>query len=99
MPRLRILAGPSLGELTLIAANSNQAVDIKSDAFEGKVAAYIEGFVGASGELSDNAYFKKRPSVSWSIQVQGAQRFNVPHMVMFIAQSLHRQVPQTILGR
>ncbi|KAI0732740.1 hypothetical protein C8Q72DRAFT_816797 [Fomitopsis betulina] len=77
MPRLRILAGPSLGELTLIAANSNQAVDIKSDAFEGKVAAYIEGFVGASGELSDNAYFKKRPSVSWSIQVQG--RFLKPY--------------------
>ncbi|EPS95250.1 hypothetical protein FOMPIDRAFT_1168833 [Fomitopsis schrenkii] len=77
MPRLRILAGPSLSELTPIAANSNQAVEINSDAFEGRVAAYIEGFADASGEVSDSAYFKKRPSVTWSIQVQG--RFLKPY--------------------
>lgn len=71
MPRLRILAGPSLSELTPITANSDQVVEINSDAFEGRVAAYIEGFEDASGRVSDSPYFKKRPSVTWSIQVQG----------------------------
>lgn len=71
MPRLRVLAGPSLSELTPITANSDQVVEIRSDAFEGRVAAYIEGFADASGKVSDSAYFKKRPSVTWSIQVQG----------------------------
>ncbi|KAH9933766.1 uncharacterized protein B0H18DRAFT_600935 [Fomitopsis serialis] len=71
MPRLRILAGPSLDELTPIEANSDRAVEFKSDVFQGKVAAYIKGFADPSGDVSDSAYFEKRTGVTWSIQVQG----------------------------
>ncbi|KZT71921.1 DUF1769-domain-containing protein [Daedalea quercina L-15889] len=77
MPRLRILAGPSLEELTPIAANSGDAVEIKNEVFEGKVAAHIQGFVDPSGRATESPYFSKRSSVTWSIQVQG--RFLKPY--------------------
>ncbi|TFY56850.1 hypothetical protein EVJ58_g7383 [Rhodofomes roseus] len=77
MPCLRILAGPSLDDLTPITANSGKALKIQSDVFEGKIAAYIKGFADPSGNVSDSAYFDKRSGVSWSIQVQG--RFLQPH--------------------
>ena len=67
MPRLRFLAGPSLDALTPLTANSDSAVAIRSDAFEGRVAVYI-------ADASDPAYFRQRRNVSWSIQVQGEQR-------------------------
>lgn len=71
MPRLRVLAGPSLDDLTPIATNSGKPLDIKSDAFEGNLAVYIKGFADASGRVGDSPYFEKRKGVTWSIQMQG----------------------------
>ncbi|KAJ3523702.1 hypothetical protein NM688_g8683 [Phlebia brevispora] len=70
MPRLRILAGPSLTELVPIEANSDVPTHIKSDGFDGQVAVYIKGFEGGS---SHSPYFdhEKRKGITWSIQVQG----------------------------
>lgn len=74
MPRLRILAGSSTTNLKPIRANSGNATDVSSDAFEGKVAVYIKNFADPSGKVSDSAYFEHedRKDVTWSIQVQGA---------------------------
>ncbi|CCL98221.1 uncharacterized protein FIBRA_00215 [Fibroporia radiculosa] len=77
MPRLRVLAGPSIEEVVPISANSDVPVDIHSDAFEGKVAVYVKGFADADGVVGDSPYFKKRTTVTWSIQVQG--RFLRPY--------------------
>ncbi|KAI0916008.1 hypothetical protein AcV5_003465 [Taiwanofungus camphoratus] len=77
MPRLRVLAGPSVDELAPVSVNSDVPVEIKSDAFEGRVAVYIKGFLDPSGGPGDSAYFDKRDGVTWSIQVQG--RFLQPH--------------------
>lgn len=71
MPRLRVLAGPSLDDLTPIATNSGKPLDIKSDAFEGNLAVYIKGFADASGRVGGSPYFEKRKGVTWSIQMQG----------------------------
>ena len=73
MPRLRILAGPSTTDLREIHANSGDAVDVSSDAFEGKVAVYIKNFADPEGKVQDSAYFthESRKDVTWSIQVQG----------------------------
>ncbi|CAL1699647.1 unnamed protein product [Somion occarium] len=79
MPRLRVLAGPSLEELVPIEVNSDKAFDIKSDAFEGQAAVYIKGFADPNGDVGDSSYFSQegRTDVTWSIQVQG--RFLQPH--------------------
>jgi len=71
MPRLRILAGPSLADLVPISANSDVPLEVKSDAFEGQVAVYVKGFADTRGAIGDSAYFHKRADVTWSIQVQG----------------------------
>ena len=71
MPRLRVLAGPSLDELVPIHANSGKPVRVSSDAFEGQVAVYIKGFADEEGRVTDSEYFKKRSGVTWSIQMQG----------------------------
>ncbi len=73
MPRLRILAGPSLTELTPIEANSDVPLSVQSDAFEGQVAVYIKDFVGESGKAARSPYFEhhKRKGITWSIQIQG----------------------------
>ena len=71
MPRLRVLAGPSLDELVPIHANSGKPVRVSSDAFEGQIAVYIKGFADEEGRVTDSEYFKKRSGVTWSIQVQG----------------------------
>lgn len=42
MPRLRILAGPSLDDLTPIEANSGVPIHIKSDAFDGQIVVHIK---------------------------------------------------------
>ena len=74
MPRLRILAGTSLDNLKEIKAHIGEGVDVSSDAFEGKVAVYIKGFVDPSGNVQDSTYFdqEERRDVTWSIQFQGA---------------------------
>ncbi|KZT01226.1 DUF1769-domain-containing protein [Laetiporus sulphureus 93-53] len=77
MPRLRILAGPSIEEVVPVVANSDLPLDVKSDAFEGKILVYIKGFADAKGQVRDSPYFKKRPDVTWSFQVQG--RFLRPY--------------------
>ncbi|CAL1699645.1 unnamed protein product [Somion occarium] len=79
MPRLRILAGPSLDELVPIEANSGVPLHIKSDVFEGQILVYIKGFADTNGDVGDSSYFeqKERKGITWSIQVQG--RFLQPH--------------------
>lgn len=71
MPRLRILAGPSLTDLTPINANSDESIHIKSDGFEGQVAVYIKGFEGSSRTQSPYFDHEKRKGITWSIQLQG----------------------------
>lgn len=71
MPRLRILAGPSLHDLRPIHANTNEAVDVSSDVFQGSLAVYIKGFADEEGKVKDSDYFRKRSGVTWSIQMQG----------------------------
>ncbi|TFK49131.1 DUF1769-domain-containing protein [Heliocybe sulcata] len=72
-PRLRFLAGPTLSELEPIEVNSDKPLEIVSEAFEGKILAYIKDFTDAEGKVLEHEYFHKpeRKSVSWSIQVQG----------------------------
>lgn len=71
MPRLRILAGPSLSSLTPVEVNSDVPVHVKSSGFEGQVAVYIKGW--ADGKQSHSEYFdhKDRKGITWSIQMQG----------------------------
>ncbi|KZT25784.1 hypothetical protein NEOLEDRAFT_1147814 [Neolentinus lepideus HHB14362 ss-1] len=72
-PRLRVLAGPSLSALEPIEVNSDKPVEIASDAFQGKIIAYIKDFTNAEGKVLEHEYFQRqeRKGVSWSIQVQG----------------------------
>ena len=72
MPRIRILAGPSLNDLVPIHANTNTPVQVNSDVFEGQLAVYIKGFADEEGKVRDSEYFRKRSGVTWSIQMQGA---------------------------
>lgn len=73
MPRLQVLAGPSLSQLTPIAANSGKPVRIVSDAFEGEVAVFIKGYADAEGRIGNSPYFdaEERKDVTWSVQMQG----------------------------
>lgn len=73
MPRLRVLAGPSLEELTTVRANSDQSVSIKSDAFEGEIAVYIKDFADEYGKVRHSEYFDvpERQRITWSLQMQG----------------------------
>ncbi|THH26540.1 hypothetical protein EUX98_g7648 [Antrodiella citrinella] len=81
MPRLRILAGPTIHDLHEIEANSGKGFDIATDAFEGQVAVFIKGLTNKQGQCggSSSAYFskKERKRKTWSIQFQG--RFLQPH--------------------
>ncbi|KAF9019107.1 DUF1769-domain-containing protein [Hymenopellis radicata] len=71
MPRLRVLAGPSVESLEPITAyvNKNKPFGIKSDAFEGCIVVNIKGLEGSD----DCEYFARpeRQGITWSIQVQG----------------------------
>jgi len=73
MPRLQVLAGPSLDRLAPVDANSDIPLCISSEAFEGQVAVYIKGVQDANGKVGQSSYFEKRErkGVTWSIQVQG----------------------------
>lgn len=73
MTRLRILAGPSLTDLTLLEPNTDISVDVRSDGFEGQIAAYVKGLPDHTGEPGHSPYFdhKLRQGITWSIQVQG----------------------------
>ena len=73
MPRLRVLAGPSIEDLKPIEANSDTPMKISSDVFEGQIAVYIKGFADADGKVGTSPYFEQteRTSVTWSFQVQG----------------------------
>ena len=73
MPRLRVLAGSSLDNLTPIEVNSDKPLKISSDNFEGEIAVYIKGFADADGKVGESPYFEQseRSGVTWSFQVQG----------------------------
>jgi hypothetical protein len=75
MPRLRVVAGPSLDRLVPISVNANEPHTISSDAFEGRVLAYIKDFPDKDGDGSvlQSEYFDRedRKGITWSIQIQG----------------------------
>ena len=75
MPRLSVVAGPSLDALVPITVNSGIPHNIVSDAFEGQILAYIKGFTDEEGNVlqSENEYFQRedRKGITWSIQTQG----------------------------
>jgi hypothetical protein len=82
MPRLSVVAGPSLDELVPITVNSGIPHNIVSDAFEGQILAYIKGFADEEGNGShgENEYFQRedRKGITWSIQTQGTSFDLVP---------------------
>ncbi|KAI0250671.1 hypothetical protein BJV78DRAFT_546765 [Lactifluus subvellereus] len=73
MPRLRVVAGPSIDALVPITVNSGVPHTIVSDAFEGQILAHIKGFTDNEGNVLQSEYFNRedRKGVTWSIQVQG----------------------------
>ncbi|KAH9060618.1 hypothetical protein EDB87DRAFT_1683564 [Lactarius vividus] len=73
MPRLRVVAGPSLDALVPISVNSNVSHAVTSDAFEGRILAYIKDFTDKDGSVLQSEYFDRddRKGITWSIQVQG----------------------------
>ena len=75
MPRLSVVAGPSLDALVPITVNSGIPHNIVSDAFEGQILAYIKGFTDEEGNAlqSEGEYFQRedRKGITWSIQTQG----------------------------
>lgn len=73
MPRLRVLAGPSMDTMVPILPNTNIAHEIRTDLFEGKIVAHIKNFPDEDGNILVSEYFdlEDRRDVTWSIQVQG----------------------------
>ena len=73
MPRLRVVAGPSLDALEPITVNTGKAHKVSSPLFDGKILAYIKDFPGEDGNILSSEYFERpeRKGVTWSIQVQG----------------------------
>jgi len=74
VPRLRVLAGPSLDKMEVVQPNTGMPHDIRSEAFEGRVVIHVKGLVGEDGVMQEeHEYFsrKERRGVTWSIQVQG----------------------------
>jgi hypothetical protein len=75
MPRLSVVAGPSLDALVPITVNSGIPHNIVSDAFEGQILAYIKGFTDEEGNAlpGESEYFQRedRKGITWSIQTQG----------------------------
>ena len=82
MPRLSVVAGPSLDALVPITVNSGVPHNIVSDAFEGQILVYIKGFTDEKGNVlqGENEYFQRedRKGITWSIQTQGASFDLVP---------------------
>lgn len=76
MPRLRVLAGPSLEQLSVISSNDGVAHSISGEYFEGRVAVYIRDERPCfASRLPKYFERKERKGVTWSIQVQGAPLF------------------------
>lgn len=73
MPRLRVVAGPSLDTLVPISVNSNESHPITSDAFDGRILVHIKDFTDKQGSVLHSEYFDRedRKGITWSIQVQG----------------------------
>ncbi|VDB91308.1 unnamed protein product [Peniophora sp. CBMAI 1063] len=73
MPRLRVIAGPSLDDMQPMSVNTGEPFPISSPYFEGKLLAYIKGFPDEEGELLEHEYFERedRAGITWSIQFQG----------------------------
>lgn len=73
MPRLSVVAGPSLDALVPITVNSGIPHNIVSDAFEGQILAYVKGFTDEEGNALQSEYFQRedRKGITWSIQTQG----------------------------
>lgn len=73
MPRLSVVAGPSLDALVPISVNSGKPHNIVSDAFEGQVLAFVKGFTDEEGNVLESEYFQRedRRGITWSIQTQG----------------------------
>lgn len=73
MPRLRVVAGPSLDALVPISVNSNESHPITSDAFDGRILVHIKDFTDKHGSVLQSEYFDRedRKGITWSIQVQG----------------------------
>jgi hypothetical protein len=75
MPRLRVLAGPTLTSLVPIShiVNTDKPHTISSDRFEGQVVINIKGFTDPHGRVLDSEYFHRpdRKDITWSVQVQG----------------------------
>ena len=80
MPRLRAMAGPYLEELLPISVNSGVPHNIVSDAFEGQMLAYINGYTDEDGNVLESEYFHRedRKGITWSIQVQGTLLLSSP---------------------
>jgi hypothetical protein len=82
MPRLSVVAGPSLDALVPITVNSGIPHNIVSDAFEGQILAYIKGFPAEEGIglQNESEYFQRedRKGITWSIQTQGTSFDLVP---------------------
>jgi hypothetical protein len=73
MPRLRVVAGPSIEALVPISTNSDVPHTIVSDAFEGQILTYVKDFTDEHGNVLDSEYFGRedRKGITWSVQVQG----------------------------
>ena len=70
---LRVLVGPSPHSLADISdkVNTNEALPVVSDAFEGAISVQIKPF--QAGHRTSSDYFERpdRRGITWSIQVQG----------------------------
>lgn len=80
MPHLRVVAGTSLDTLVPISVNSDVPHAVTSDAFEGRILAYIKDFTDKDGSVLDSEYFDRedRKGITWSIQVQGIMSIPLP---------------------
>lgn len=102
MPRLSVVAGPSLDALVPITVNSGIPHNIVSDAFEGQILAYIKGFTDEEGNVlqSENEYFQRedRKGITWSIQTQGSSFDLVPVPLSQVASfGIYRAFPSSHL--
>jgi hypothetical protein len=100
MPRLSVVAGPSLDALVPITVNSGIPHNIVSDAFEGQILAYIKGFTDEEGNVlqSENEYFQRedRKGITWSIQTQGTSFDFVP-LSQVASFGIYRTFPSSYL--
>ena len=74
MALLRVRVGTSTKDSDLkdISVNTNEAMHIQSEVFDGHILVHIKDLPDSKGCIIPNEYFEKRENVTWSIQVQGA---------------------------